>query len=138
MNRKNRFLLRPWRRRRWGPGQRKERFVGWDEPHPWSFTAAGLRPEVFSKFVERVRIEPVDDTRCRIVYRCGLGFAPLFRPFAPLAMRGLSRAAVPTLEGLSEQAVKRMGQTLASASPWQGPGSPGAAVRAGRLHAPLA
>ncbi|MFJ6661085.1 SRPBCC family protein [Streptomyces sp. NPDC091377] len=91
----------------WGLGKLKERFVGWEEPSLWSFTAVGFRPKVFSRFVERVRIEPVDDASSRIHYSMGSELSPLFKPLAPLIRRWFDGAALTTLRGLSEQAVKR-------------------------------
>ena len=91
----------------WGLGKLKERFIGWEEPHLWSFTSVGFRPKVFTGFVERVRFEPVDDNSCQIVYRMGADFAPLYRPLAPLVIRFLNRAIVPTLEGARDIAIRR-------------------------------
>ncbi|OHT89083.1 hypothetical protein BKG68_04345 [Mycobacteroides saopaulense] len=91
----------------WGLGKLKERFIGWEEPHLWSFTSVGFRPKVFTAFVERVRFETVDDNNCRIVYRMGADVARLYRPLAPLLMRFLNRAIVPTLEGARDLAVTR-------------------------------
>jgi hypothetical protein len=92
----------------WGLGKLKERFIGWDEPYLWSFTAVGFRPKIFTRFVERVRFEPVDEANCRIMYRLGVDFAPLYRPLAPLVIRALNRAIVPVLEHASDLAVKRV------------------------------
>ncbi|ANA99424.1 Uncharacterised protein [Mycolicibacterium phlei] len=89
----------------WGLGKLKERFIGWEEDRLWSFTAVGFRPKVFTAFVERVHFEAVDENNCRIIYRMGADFAPLYRPFAPLVLRFLNRAIVPTLEGARDIAV---------------------------------
>jgi hypothetical protein len=85
----------------------EERFVGWDEPTLFAFTGTSFRPKIFAKLVERFQIEPVDDLHCRITYRMGADFPPLLRPFAGIVIRFFARAAQPTLERVSQEAVKR-------------------------------
>jgi hypothetical protein len=75
----------------YGLGRLEERFIAWQEPSLWSFTATSFRPGVFSKFVERVRIEPADDGSCRIVYRAAFDFTPLARPLARIVAGWLNR-----------------------------------------------
>lgn len=91
----------------YGLGKLKERFIGWEEPRLWSFTATSFRPGAFSKFLERVTIEPVDDHNCRVHYRAGVDFSWWGRPFAPLAVAWLNRAIKPTLARMSDLAVAR-------------------------------
>jgi len=92
----------------YGLGKLKERYIGWEDQKLWSFTATSFRPGVFSKFVERVTFEPVDDDSRRVHYRAGVDFTPLGRPFARLAVAWLSRAIGPTLQRMSELAVARV------------------------------
>jgi Polyketide cyclase / dehydrase and lipid transport. len=90
-----------------GLGKLEERFIGWEEPTLWSFTATSFRPGIFSRFVERVRIEPLNDGSCHIVYRLALDFRLLARPLAPIVVGVLSRAIRPTLARMSQAAVER-------------------------------
>ncbi|MFI8977393.1 SRPBCC family protein [Nocardia asteroides] len=91
----------------YGLGKLSERFIGWDEPRLWSFTATEFRPGVFSKFVERVTFEPVDANSCLVHYRAGFDLSPSGRPFARLIVAWLQRAIVPTLERMSQLAISR-------------------------------
>ncbi|MFJ4770825.1 SRPBCC family protein [Streptomyces uncialis] len=89
----------------YGLGKLQERFIGWEEAALWSFTTTDFRPGIISKFVERVRLEPIDDTSCRIVYRAAFD---LTRPGKLLArpLTGFfNRAIGPTLQRMSEAAV---------------------------------
>lgn len=95
----------------WGLGKLRERFIGWDEPNLWSFTAVGWRPKVFTRFVERIRIESVDEANCEIVYRLGVDFAPLYRPLGPVVMGAVNRAIGPTLERMRDRAAIRASLT---------------------------
>lgn len=88
-----------------GLGRLEERFIGWEEPILWSFTLTAVRPAVFNTFVERIRIEPIDDAGCRIHYAMGtelVGPAKLLaRPLAGWVNREIG----PTLQRMSDAAV---------------------------------
>ncbi|MBB5102590.1 hypothetical protein [Streptomyces spectabilis] len=73
---------------------------------------ATLRAWGKAELVERVRLEPVDETSCRIVYRAAFD---LTRPGKLLArpLRGfLDRAIGPTLQRMSDAAVERQKGTV--------------------------
>lgn len=91
----------------WRVAKVEERFVGWQEPTLWAFTATSLRPGVLSKLVERFEIEPEGDDRCRVSYRAGCDFPPFLRPFAGIIVRLLARPVGPALERLSQEALRR-------------------------------
>lgn len=90
----------------YGLGKLEERFVGWEEPTLWSFTAISFRPGIFSSFVERIRIEPLDEGSCRIVYRLAFDFRLFARPLAPVVTWVLSQSIGPTLGRMSLAAVE--------------------------------
>lgn len=101
------------RRVQWlfGIGQLQERFIGWEEDALWSFTTTDFRPGIISKFVERVTLEPIDETSCRIVYRNAYDLTGVGKLFArPLTMF-LDRAIGPTLGRMSDAAVAHHART---------------------------
>jgi hypothetical protein len=83
-----------------------ERFIGWDEPTLWAFTATSFQPRFFSKLVERFEIEPIDAHSSRITYRMGADFPAALRPFGRLIIRFISRGVRPLLHRLSQEAAK--------------------------------
>lgn len=48
-----------------------ERFIAWDEPEVWAFTAL-TGPPVFQSLVERITIRPVGDDRSEVTYRMAI------------------------------------------------------------------
>ena len=72
-----------------------------------------FRPGVFSKFVERVTFEPVDDDSCRVHYRAGVDFTPLDGLSLASRSRGCLGAIGPTLQRMSELVFRERG-TLTS------------------------
>lgn len=84
-----------------------ERFVAWDEPAVWAFTATDVKPRVFSALVERITLDRVDEVSTRVTYRQAFSLPPLLRPVAPLLRRGLSRSLGPALDGLDREVVER-------------------------------
>jgi ribosome-associated toxin RatA of RatAB toxin-antitoxin module len=93
----------------WRFAQVQERFIGWEEPTLWAFTGTSFRPRIFSKLVERFQIEPIDDQSCRIVYRMAADFPLLLRPFGGIVIGFMAWAAKPSLERMSQEAVRRQG-----------------------------
>ena len=85
----------------------KERFVGWEEPTLWAFTALSFRPGVFSKLVERFAIEPLDQNSCRISYRMAADFRMPFRMLARPFMRCVAVSVKRILKRLRREAVRR-------------------------------
>ncbi|MFJ1767907.1 SRPBCC family protein [Amycolatopsis sp. NPDC088138] len=79
-------------------------FIGWEEPHLWCFSAERMRPKVFSKVVEQVRIEPQDGGGCLITYRFGADFTPPCRPLAGAVATWAKYAISPALRRLSDYA----------------------------------
>ncbi|MEZ5139172.1 MAG: SRPBCC family protein [Acidimicrobiales bacterium] len=57
-----------------GGGTIGERFIAWDEPRVWAFTATS-GPPVFTSIVERVTIERAGDDRASVTYRMALAAA---------------------------------------------------------------
>jgi hypothetical protein len=100
----------------YGLGKLEERFIGWEDSALWSFTTTDFRPGILSKFVERIRLEPIDDDSCRIVYRAAFDVTRTGRLVARPLMSFLNRAIGPTLQRMSDEAVKRQhGATPGSA-----------------------
>jgi ribosome-associated toxin RatA of RatAB toxin-antitoxin module len=85
----------------------RERFIGWEDSARWSFTATSVRPGLFSRFVERIRIEPADEQSCLIVYRAAFDFTRAGRLIDRPIMAFVNRAIGPTLQRMSDAAVKR-------------------------------
>ncbi|GAB2570563.1 hypothetical protein GCM10027167_90310 [Nocardia heshunensis] len=89
----------------YGLGGLTETFIGWEEPTLWSFTANTVRPGVFSRFMERVTVEPVSATSCRVHYRAGIDFSWWARPFSGFVTGYLGKAIRPALEDMGAIAV---------------------------------
>lgn len=91
-----------------------ERFIAWDEPRLWAFTATEIRPRIFSALVERVVLEPLGDGRTTVTYTMAIDPAPPLRRLAPLLRRGLERSLTGALGGLANRS--RGQRTQASTS----------------------
>ncbi len=81
-----------------------ERFIAWDEPRLWAFTATEIRPRLFTALVERVVLECLGDGRTEIAYTMAFDPHPAVRPLASLLRRGLSRSLARALRGLANRA----------------------------------
>lgn len=88
----------------YGAGQLREEFIAWDAGKIWSFTAVGMRPKLFTHFVERVSLEALGNGGCRIHDRAGIDFSWLMKPFTLLVTRILTRQAPAVLKCLSATA----------------------------------
>ena len=90
-----------------GLGRLDETFIAWDEPTVWSFTGTAFRPGVFTKFVERVSLEPSGGDGCRITYRLALETRPAIRPLDGIIRRVLAWQPPRVLASLSSAASRR-------------------------------
>lgn len=83
-----------------------ERFIAWDEPDLWAFTATSMKPAMFTDLVERIRLDPIGPDRTRITYT--MAFAPTraLRPARPLLQRGISRSLQGALDSLARRVVE--------------------------------
>jgi hypothetical protein len=88
----------------YGAGNLREVFIAWEEGKVWSFTAIGMRPKLFNRFVERVSLEPHGNGGCTIRYQAGMDFSWPVRPFATLIVKVLTRQAPVVLANLSKTA----------------------------------
>ncbi|MFJ2782954.1 MULTISPECIES: SRPBCC family protein [unclassified Streptomyces] len=91
----------------YGLGKLEERFIGWEDSALWSFTTTDFRPGIISKFVERVRLEPLDGDSCRIVYRAAYDLTGPGKLIARPLAAFLDRAIGPTLARMSDAAVRQ-------------------------------
>jgi hypothetical protein len=91
-----------------GIAKLEERFVAWEEDALWSFTTTAFRPGILARFVERIRLEPIDG-RCRIVYNAGFEMSGIGRPLGQLLAAFVNHQIGPTLERLGAVAVARHG-----------------------------
>jgi len=88
----------------YGLGKLEERFIAWEEPRIWAFTGTGIRPKVFTKFLERITLEPLPDHGCRIHYRAGIDFISMIKPLARIIVRFLTGEISKALKSLSDTA----------------------------------
>jgi carbon monoxide dehydrogenase subunit G len=79
-----------------------ERFIGWEEPTLWAFTALS-GPPGFASLVERVRLREVDGARTEVTYRMAIGprpaLVPLFKALRPVIEKNLAKA-LSNLDGV--------------------------------------
>ncbi len=72
-----------------------ERFIGWEEPRLWAFTAL-TGPPGFASLVERVTLEELAADRTEVTYRMAIGpkpvLVPLFRVLRPVIEKNLATA----------------------------------------------
>ncbi len=90
-----------------GALQVQEKFIAWEEPSIWAFTAVGCRPRVFRKLVEGFWLEPLGDDRSFITYRMGCELTPLLKPTSRLFGSTWTRAIKIALPNLNAAAVQR-------------------------------
>jgi hypothetical protein len=89
-----------------GIGKLEERFIGWEEDTLWSFTTTAFRPGILAKFVERIRLESIDDDNCRIVYDAGFEMSRIGRPVGRLLTAFVNSQLRPTLRRLGDTAIE--------------------------------
>jgi carbon monoxide dehydrogenase subunit G len=80
----------------------QEVFIAWDEPEVWAFTATE-GPPVARGLVERVTLEPLDDTRTQVTYRMAVEPRPGWGLVVKAARRGVEpnlRRALQNLSGV--------------------------------------
>jgi carbon monoxide dehydrogenase subunit G len=72
-----------------------ERFIGWEEPALWAFTALS-GPPGFASLVERVTLREVAGARTEVTYRMAIGpkpaLVPLFKVLRPVIEKNLASA----------------------------------------------
>ena len=89
-----------------GGGTVSERFIAWDEPEVWAFTATS-GPPVFTSIVERVTIEPVDDGRTSVTYRMALAPRSVLLPILKLGRGRLAGVLATALRNLDAEVARR-------------------------------
>jgi len=89
-----------------GGGTIAERFIGWEEPHVWAFTATS-GPPVFTSIVERVTIEALADGRASVTYRMALAPRRALRPVLRLARGRLASVLATALANLDDEVARR-------------------------------
>ena len=85
----------------------EERFIAWEDERLWAFTATSMSPAMFRSLVERVTIDPVDESSTTVTYRMALDPKPVLRPMVPLLKAGVSRNLSAALVGLGREVVRR-------------------------------
>jgi carbon monoxide dehydrogenase subunit G len=80
-----------------------ERFIAWDVGRLWAFTGTEMKPKLFTKLVERVVLEPLDEGRTRVTYRMAFELVPPMRLMAPALRSGMARAIAKGMRGLAER-----------------------------------
>ena len=83
-----------------------ERFIAWDEPRLWAFTATAVRPALFSGLVECVRIEP-DGAVSMVTYTMAFAANWWSRPMMPVVRRSAARGLTKALANLEPVAITR-------------------------------
>lgn len=83
-----------------------ERFIAWDEPSRWAFTATEIRPRMFTALVERADLVPLPGGRTRITYTMAFTPARALRPVAGLLRLGIDRSLADALQGLGARAAE--------------------------------
>ncbi|MEZ5180971.1 MAG: SRPBCC family protein [Acidimicrobiales bacterium] len=89
-----------------GGGTIGERFIAWDEPRVWAFTATS-GPPVFTSIVERVTIERVGDDRASVTYRMALAPRRALLPVLRLAKGRLASVLATALANLDGEVARR-------------------------------
>lgn len=89
-----------------GGGTVSERFIAWDEPEVWAFTATS-GPPVFTSIVERIAIEALDDGRSSVSYRMALAPRSLLLPVLRLATGQLQKVLATALANLDGEVAGR-------------------------------
>ncbi len=89
-----------------GGGTVSERFIAWDEPEVWAFTATA-GPPVFTSIVERITIQPLDDGRSTVTYRMALAPRSLLLPVLKLARGQLAKVLATALGNLDGEVARR-------------------------------
>lgn len=89
-----------------GGGTVAERFIAWDEPSVWAFTATS-GPPVFTSIVERVTIEPLDDDRSTVTYRMALAPRALLLPLLKLGRGRMAGILATALANLDAEVARR-------------------------------
>jgi carbon monoxide dehydrogenase subunit G len=89
-----------------GKAEVVERFIAWDEPKVWAFTATEV-PPVFAALVERVTIEPVDDVHSEVAYRMAIGPKPVLAPLFKLVRRQFASNLATALRNLDGELARR-------------------------------
>lgn len=84
-----------------GGAEVHERFIAWDEPELWAFTATAMKPAAFTSLVECIRIDPLGPDHCRVGYTMALHPSGWMRPMAPLLRIGVRRTLQGALAGLA-------------------------------------
>lgn len=91
----------------WGAMRVEERFIAWNEPTVWAFTAISCRPKVFRKLVEGFWLESRSDGGSAITYRMGCEVSALLMPGRGAFDSAWTRAIKRTLPKLSAEAIRR-------------------------------
>jgi hypothetical protein len=83
-----------------------ERFIAWDEPTLWAFTATEIRPRLFPALVERADLVALPGGRTRVTYTMAFAPARALRPMAGLLRLGIERSLTDALRGLAARAAE--------------------------------
>ena len=94
-----------------GGGTVSERFIAWEEPHVWAFTATAGAP-LFTSIVERITIEPLDERRTSVTYRMALAPRRALLPLLKLGKGQLAKVLATALANLDGEVARR--RSLAS------------------------
>lgn len=89
-----------------GKARVEERFIGWEEPRLWAFTATDA-PPVFSALVERITIEPLDEGRTEVTYRMAIGPKSFLTPVFKVLKGQFDKNLVVALRNLEGEVVRR-------------------------------
>ncbi len=83
-----------------------ERFIAWEKPSLWAFTATEIHPRAFTALVERADLVALPGGRTRITYTMAFAPAPALRPVVGLLRVGIERSLAGALRGLAARAAE--------------------------------
>ena len=92
-----------------GKARVEERFIGWDEPHLWAFTATD-GPAMFGGLVERVTIEALDERRTEVAYRMALDPRGLLKPVFRFVRGSFEKNLATALRNLDAEVARLRGE----------------------------
>jgi len=83
-----------------------ERFIAWEEPRVWAFTATAL-PAPVESLVECITLRPLDDNRTEVTYRMAFGPRRPFTPLMKLASGSMGKNLEQALRQLEVEVASR-------------------------------
>lgn len=83
-----------------------EVFIGWEDDRLFAFTLTGLSKRLVRSMAESVRVEPLEDGRCRVTYSMGIEPRP--------GLKAITRLVTLQLGGRLRKALGKLAEKAAS------------------------